>query len=111
MRDDPVALAQALMGLGRHAEAIEVYERLAARRPERLSYAMQAARLAVATKRFDLARRLLASVREAFIAFDGESESVTIITAQQARLLRDQLVDEGFDHGAEGLAPDEEPEP
>ena len=48
---------------------------------------------------------------EAFIAFDGESESVTSITAQQAHILRDQLANEGFDHGAEDPAPDEEPEP
>jgi len=41
--------------------------------------------------------------KEAFIVFDGESESVTIVTAQQARVLRDQLIDEGYDHGEGGL--------
>lgn len=45
--------------------------------------------------------------REAFIVFDGETESVTIVTAQQASLLRALLQDEGYDHGDEeeaGLA-------
>jgi len=37
--------------------------------------------------------------REAFIVFDGETETVTIVTAQQAKLLREQLLDEGYDHG------------
>ena len=35
--------------------------------------------------------------REAFIVFDGESETVTIVTAQQAALLRAQLIEEGYD--------------
>lgn len=44
--------------------------------------------------------RTLLARHEAFIIFDGESESVTIVTAQQAKLLKAQWMEEGYDHSA-----------
>jgi uncharacterized protein len=36
--------------------------------------------------------------REVFVIFDGETETVTIVTAQVAKMLRAQLSDEGYEH-------------
>jgi uncharacterized protein YheU (UPF0270 family) len=39
--------------------------------------------------------------REVFIVFDGETESVTLVTSRDAAYLRAQLADEGYEHAEE----------
>ncbi|MBM4291610.1 MAG: YheU family protein [Deltaproteobacteria bacterium] len=48
--------------------------------------------------------------REAFVVFEGESESVTIVGAREAAALRARLAEEGYEgeEGGEGGEGDEE---